>query len=270
MLAERHSIAIPFTSTPITGVGGPQDLQRDLDDAHGPVVHADPPEGLGRDESGSLPQSFRGGAPGRRSGQAIGISWPAEKTAQAVQNRDRLASRADPRERTVAGRSVPGRWLGRPDPGGSGHTACRKLTRPWLAARSTASSCRREPLALNGSPAHSGSHPPSERAETAVRPPAASPPTRGATMLATGTSQPPTRAASIEAAATPAPDLRDRRPWGSRDFDGALSSPLPARAWTICVPSTKRSSVWFGSSLTASGDDLRIPVRGPYLRPRRP
>jgi hypothetical protein len=41
-------------------------------------------------------------------------------------------------------------------------------------------------------------------------------------MLATGTSQPPTRAASIEAAATPAPDLRDRRQWGSRDFDGAV------------------------------------------------
>ena len=49
--------------------------------------------------------------------KAIGISWPAEKTAAAVQNLLGWHRRADPREGTAARRG-PGRRLGRPDPGG--------------------------------------------------------------------------------------------------------------------------------------------------------
>ena len=49
--------------------------------------------------------------------RVIGISWPAEKTAQAVQNR--LDWHPEPTLETAPSRrrGVPGRRLGRPDPG---------------------------------------------------------------------------------------------------------------------------------------------------------
>ena len=118
MLAERHSIAIPFTSTEITGAVNLKIFNvvwttltilwfMQILPKHMAAINPD------------RYLKVTGGAalPVVNVVKAIGISWPAEKTAAAVQKLARLACRADPREGTAARRG-PGRRLGRPDPGG--------------------------------------------------------------------------------------------------------------------------------------------------------
>ena len=88
MLAERHSIAIPFTSTEITGAVTLKIFNliwttltilwfMQIFPKHMAATNADRYLALTR----------RPLFPVVEFGRAIGISWPAEKTAKAVQNR---------------------------------------------------------------------------------------------------------------------------------------------------------------------------------------
>ena len=87
MLAERHSIAIPFTSTEITGAVALKIFNVVWTTLTVLWFMQIFPKHMAAINAGPLPQSdARAAVPGRQCGPVIGISWPAEKTAKAVQN----------------------------------------------------------------------------------------------------------------------------------------------------------------------------------------
>ena len=118
ILAERTSIAIPFTSTEITG----EVTLKIFNVIWTTLTILWFMQILPKHMAAINPDRYlkvTGGAalPVVNLVKAIGISWPAEKTAEAIQKLARLACRADPRGGTAARRG-PGRRLGRPDSGG--------------------------------------------------------------------------------------------------------------------------------------------------------
>ena len=118
MLAERDSIAIPFTSTEITAPAALKIFNlvwtgltvlwfMQIFPKHMAATNADRYLNVTRAPA----------VPGRRVRPRDRNLVAGREDRQGRSEPARLACRAGPRDGTVAGRGVPGRRLGRPDPG---------------------------------------------------------------------------------------------------------------------------------------------------------